>query len=140
MTRSLSRFDHVNEFPPLVGPTNRTLAVIPASHHVGQISHKQPRADLHPPPPSHHPHLRFRVSFLSQCLLHSSHTSALLGQEAPDHVRRAVCVFFFFFNISGTQTAVIEQGVLPELAHLDSFPDGCCVPLGAAVVGDERDH
>lgn len=48
--------------------------------------------------------------------------------------------FFFFFNISGTQTAVIEQGVLPELAHLDSFPDGCCVPLGAAVVGDERDH
>ena len=37
----------------------------------------------------------FRASFLSQCLLHSSHTSALLAWEAPDHASISVhlCVW-----------------------------------------------
>lgn len=37
----------------------------------------------------------FRASFLSQCLLHSSHTSVLLAWEAPDHASISVhlCVW-----------------------------------------------
>lgn len=61
----------------------------------------------------------FRASFLSQCLLHSSHTSALLAWEAPDHAR----MFSASMCACGTETAVEERGALPELVWHDSFPD-----------------
>lgn len=39
-----------------------------------------------------------RVPFLSQCLLHSSHTSALLAWEAPDYVRISACLCVWGWN------------------------------------------